>query len=118
MLQEMAFLQDVEVRPALCLPLPLHSPCLPARTRPGLARLLGAGSHLPPTCSSHRPQHNDGRLMLFQLPSLLPVAAGAGAGDGAGPSVAASRPASLREVPTSRIGKLLVFESGRVKLQV
>ncbi len=63
-------------------------------------------------------EQNDGRLMLFQLPALLPVAAQAGADGGAGTSVAASRPAHLRELPTSKIGKLLVFESGKVKMQV
>ncbi|KAL4420199.1 hypothetical protein ABPG77_011415 [Micractinium sp. CCAP 211/92] len=63
-------------------------------------------------------EQNDGRLMLFQLPALLPVAAQAGADGGAGTSVAASRPAHLRDLPTSKIGKLLVFESGKVKMQV
>ncbi|PSC67395.1 DNA-directed RNA polymerase III subunit RPC4 [Micractinium conductrix] len=61
---------------------------------------------------------NDGRLMLFQLPSLLPIAAQSAAPDGAGTSVAASRPSTLAELPSSRIGKLLVFESGKVKLQM
>lgn len=141
---------------------------------------------LPPAChpqEDYRPQieemsflqdveRNDGRLMLFQLPALLPVAQQVGwlmraecrlgvwwcpcarskmehgqpelslarlcsllrltlccpsprlsptqapGANGAGPSVAASRPASLKEVPSSKIGKLLVFESGKVKLQV
>ena len=57
------------------------------------------------------------RLTLrWPSPHLSPTQA-PGA-NGAGPSVAASRPASLREVPSSKIGKLLVFESGKVKLQV
>lgn len=63
-------------------------------------------------------EQNDGRLMLFQLPALLPVASQVAADGGAGTSVAASRPAQLQELPTSKIGKLLVFESGKVKLQV
>jgi hypothetical protein len=68
-------------------------------------------------------EHNDDELLLFQLPPLLPVAAPAGSqpassDGGAGPSNGGARPASLRQLPSSKLGKLLVFESGRVKMQV
>ncbi|KAL4448525.1 hypothetical protein ABPG75_005744 [Micractinium tetrahymenae] len=63
-------------------------------------------------------EQNDGRLMLFQLPALLPVASQAGADGAPGTSVAASRPAQLSDLPTAKVGKLLVFESGKVKMQI
>eukprot|EP00884_Botryococcus_braunii_P016718 jgi/Botrbrau1/372/Bobra.110_2s0028.1 len=59
-----------------------------------------------------------GELMLFQLPSILP----------APPSTSDRKPAdtagsdsdcmSLRDLPAGKIGKLLVFKSGAVKLQL
>lgn len=73
---------------------------------------------------------NDGRLMLFQLPSMLPLASqataappsdalpGTAAAAAAAAAVAPGRAAAPRDVPSSRIGKLLVFESGKVKMQV
>ena len=66
------------------------------------AQLVGA-SDKPPL--STPPTHPPARL---QIPGA----------NGAGPSVAASRPATLKEVPSCKMGKLLVFESGKVKLQV
>lgn len=67
----------------------------------------------------HDIESNDGRLMIFQLPAALPIPLGAGAGPGPGAAAAADgRPAQLPELGMSRIGKLLVFESGAIKLQV
>eukprot|EP00887_Chlorella_sp_A99_P004218 scaffold15.g4218.t1 len=61
-------------------------------------------------------EQNDGRLMLLQLPSVLPVPApGAGVGPDAG---GGPRPAGLRDLPPAHVGRLLVFESGAVKLRM
>lgn len=59
------------------------------------------------------------RLMLFQLPSLLPVHASASTQAGTPvQSLAQPTASSLDQLPSGKIGKLLVFESGAVKLQM
>jgi DNA-directed RNA polymerase III subunit RPC4 len=72
-------------------------------------------------------------LYLFQLPSLLPLgtnpsadprkarsaaAAAAAAGSSSGQQQQPLQAANARELPSGQIGKLLVFKSGRVKLQM
>jgi hypothetical protein len=107
--------------------LPLPAPCL----LPCLASVCPLQEGYQPMLDEldflQDQEQNDGRLMLFQLPSLLPVAAqqppetgaaGTSEGGAAAARVAASRPTALKDLPSSRIGKLLVFESGKVKMQV
>jgi hypothetical protein len=66
-------------------------------------------------------------MMLFQLPSVLPipaVAAGTAAAaenGGAGPSTAGAfdgRPSSLSELPSEKIGKFLVMRDGSVMAHI
>ena len=104
----------------------LRRPCVAGRRALGQAWLLawqavaaGAAGGLcfgACSCTAHAVRASQPPPTL--LPPSAATRAQAAAPDGAGSSVAASRPASLREVPSSRIGKLLVFESGKVKLQV
>lgn len=56
-------------------------------------------------------------LMLFQLPSVLPIAAMVKEDDSAGEQCE-SRPSRLRDLPSMKIGKLLVLQSGAVKMQI
>ncbi|DBA79038.1 TPA: hypothetical protein ACH3X1_008900 [Trebouxia sp. C0004] len=61
------------------------------------------------------------RLLLFQLPSLLPVPASSlGPPKPGAPLRSLSQPtgSSLDQLPSGKVGKLLVFESGAVKLQM
>lgn len=77
----------------------------------------------------------DAGLMLFQLPSVLPIPAlhnsnVTGHNGGAGPSNAYGsgvhgavggpdgRPASLAELPSGKIGKMYVLRNGSVKIQI
>ncbi len=62
-----------------------------------------------------RSEEANGQLMLLQLPAALPIPVGAA---GPGGAVLDGRPAQLSQLPPCRVGKLLVFESGAVKLQV
>lgn len=73
-------------------------------------------------------------LYLFQLPAALPLAAAAAArgqdpggsrraaANGNSSSAAAAfglqRAAGIKELPSGKIGKLLIFQSGKVKLQI
>lgn len=89
----------------------------------------------PPDLSVHRedessaaeelglldPDPDSERLLLFQLPSLLPVPASSlGPGKANAPVKPLSQPeaSSLNQLPAGKVGKLLVFESGAVKLQM
>ncbi|DBB12865.1 hypothetical protein WJX82_003855 [Trebouxia sp. C0006] len=61
------------------------------------------------------------RLLLFQLPSLLPVPASSlGPPKPGAPLRSLSQPtaSSLDQLPSGKVGKLFVFESGAVKLQM
>lgn len=56
-------------------------------------------------------------LMLFQLPSVLPVPVPS-MGQTGEANTSAGRPASLAELPPTKLGKLLVMRSGAVKMQI
>ncbi|KAL3137951.1 hypothetical protein ABBQ38_005198 [Trebouxia sp. C0009 RCD-2024] len=61
------------------------------------------------------------RLLLFQLPSLLPVPAPSQTPGGSNSPVkplTQHEACSLHQLPAGKVGKLLVFESGAVKLQM
>ena len=82
----------------------------------------------------------DAGLMLFQLPSVLPIPAlqNGGGGTGAGPSASAAAagssygrdslhpsaagsegsPSPLSELPSGKIGKIYVLRNGSVKIQI
>lgn len=57
----------------------------------------------------------DGELMLFQLPSVLPIAAIKN--DTEEPH-SENRPSGLGDLPSMKIGKLLVLQSGAMKMQI
>jgi hypothetical protein len=56
----------------------------------------------------------DGELMLFQLPSILPIAAIKNETEGP----CENRPSGLEDLPSMKIGKLLVLQSGAMKMQI
>jgi hypothetical protein len=56
----------------------------------------------------------DGDLMLFQLPSILPIAAIKNDSE----ELCEDRPSGLGDLPSMKIGKLLVLQSGAMKMQI
>uniref|UniRef100_A0A1D1ZN42 DNA-directed RNA polymerase III subunit RPC4 n=1 Tax=Auxenochlorella protothecoides TaxID=3075 RepID=A0A1D1ZN42_AUXPR len=60
---------------------------------------------------------NDGRLVLLQLPPVLPLLVPSGA-PGPGGVAVDPRPAALADLPQTLVGKLQVMASGAVRLRV
>ncbi|KDD71857.1 hypothetical protein H632_c4281p0, partial [Helicosporidium sp. ATCC 50920] len=120
---------ETRYRP-LTLPLPPLSP-----EEGGAAARCDPRGPMRETHWLRHAEANDGRVVLLQLPSQLPFFAGAGGAAGRGgaggdgqtraldplsdpDALVDAQSARLGQLGAGRLGKLLVFESGAVRLQI